>query len=294
MTMQSKQIAICFAAVTGGTLLYQKLGDSAASLAIKKHLEMLSEAIVANNGRVVKTIGDGIMAAFPSAINAIDASRKMAVIVDTHPKISGIKLSVRIGIHYGHVLEQNGDFWGDGVNVAARLSGLAKDAEVFMSRDTADAIPQKMQRHLRDLSALSIKGKQFDLHVYQLLWRDSDDTTTISHKQSPAGTKLKLQLTISDKSFSFPDESGVMTLGRDPSADVQLRESSASRRHAKIERRGCAYYLSDESTNGTYLQIDGNREVLIRRDNTVLRQSGRISFGVSGEKSEESLYFSIS
>jgi len=294
MTMQSKQIAICFAAVTGGTLLYQKLGDRAALLAIKKHLEMLSEAIVANNGRVVKTIGDGIMAAFPTAINAIDASRKMAVIVDTHPKISGIKLSVRIGIHYGHVLEQNGDFWGDGVNVAARLSGLAKDAEVFMSRDTADAIPQKMQRHLRDLSGLSIKGKQFDLHVYQLLWRDSDDTTTISHKQSPAGTKLKLKLTISDKSFSFPDESGVITLGRDPSADVQLRESSASRRHAKIERRGCAYYLSDESTNGTYLQIDGNREVLIRRDNTVLRQSGRISFGVSGEKSEESLYFSIS
>jgi len=294
MTMQSKQIAICFAAVTGGTLLYQKLGDSSALLAIKKHLEMLSEAIIANNGQVVKTIGDGIMATFPTAINAIDASRSMALIVDTHPKISGIKLSVRIGIHYGHVLEQNGDFWGDGVNVAARLSGLAKDGEVFMSRDTADAIPQKMQRHLRDLSGLSIKGKQFDLHVYQLLWRDSDDTTTISHKQFPAGTKLKLQLTISDKSFRFPDESGVITLGRDPSADVQLRESSASRRHAKIERRGCAYYLSDESTNGTYLQIDGNREVLIRRDNTVLRQSGRISFGVSGEKSEESLYFSIS
>jgi adenylate cyclase len=83
----------------------------------------------------------------------------------------------------------------------------------------------------------------------------------------------------------------VLTLGRDQSADLPIKEKTASRRHARIERRGVQYYLIDESSNGTYLQIDGDKEILLRRNQTILRGSGKISFGVSAVKSEESLTF---
>ena len=206
--------------------------------------------------------------------------------------VSGIKLAVRIGFHYGPVLEDKNDFWGDGVNTAARLAGLAKATEIYTSGATAMALPIEMRGSLRDLSSISIKGKQDELQVYDVIWEESEDSTQLARMESSANVQAAMHIRIGDRTLDFPIDKGVLTLGRDVGADVQVQEKTASRRHAKIERRGVQYYLVDESTNGTFLHIDGDREILLRRDQALLRGNGKISFGVSGAKSEESLYFS--
>jgi len=153
-------------------------------------------------------------------------------------------------------------------------------------------LPIEMRSRLRDLSSISIKGKQDELQVYDVIWEESEDSTQLARMESSANVQAALHIRIGDRTLDFPFDKGALTLGRDVGADVQVREKTASRRHAKIERRGVQYYLVDESTNGTFLHIDGDREILLRRDQALLRGSGRISFGVSGAKSEESLYFS--
>ena len=292
MTLISQQRAILFVDVTDSTSIYEKLGDKPAAKTIEACLAQLRDSIAAYNGQVVKTIGDEIMAVFRSAANACDAAKSMQLKVSVMPPVSGISLAVRIGFHYGPVLEDKNDFWGDGVNTAARLAGLAKATEIYTSGATAMALPMEMRTSLRDLSSISVKGKQDELQVYEVIWEESEDSTQLSRMESSANVEAALHIRIGEVNLEFPRDKGVLTLGRDVGSDVQVREKTASRRHAKIERRGVQYYLVDESTNGTFLQIDGDREILLRRDQALLRGNGRISFGVSAAKSEESLFFS--
>jgi len=74
----------------------------------------------------VKTIGDEVMVVFNNPEAACEAAREMQQRMATWPPTAGAKLAIRIGFHFGLVLEDKGDFWGDGVNTAARLAGLAK------------------------------------------------------------------------------------------------------------------------------------------------------------------------
>jgi adenylate cyclase len=291
MTLISQQRAMLFADVVGSTTIYEKLGDKPAAKLIETCVAILREAVGAQGGRVVKTIGDEVMAVFPRAAAAYEAAKSMQCKVNQMEPVSGIKLAVRIGFHYGPVLEENNDFFGDGVNTAARLAGLAKANEIYTSGATAKELPSELRTSLRDLSAISVKGKQDELQVYQVVWEESDEATSLVGMQSSARVEIALHLKIGDKSLQFPRDRNVLTLGRDQGADLQVKEKTASRRHAKIERRGVQYYLIDESTNGTYLQIDGDNEILLRRNQTILRGSGKISFGISGNKSEESLMF---
>ena len=74
-----------------------------------------------------------------------------------------------------------------------------------------------------------------------------------------------------------------LSMGRDAACDLVIRDRRASRNHGKIERRGDKYVLVDISTNGTYVQLKGEAEFLLRREELVLRGSGRISFASPGD-----------
>src|SRR5689334_18180760 len=141
MTLISKERAILFADVSGSTALYELLGDKPAAKAIDACLGALKEVIETRGGEVVKTIGDELMVVFNSAAAACEAAREMQHRMAAWPPISGAKLAIRIGFHHGLVLEDKGDFWGDGVNTAARLAGLAKAGQILTTGATANALP---------------------------------------------------------------------------------------------------------------------------------------------------------
>jgi predicted component of type VI protein secretion system len=86
----------------------------------------------------------------------------------------------------------------------------------------------------------------------------------------------------------------VLAIGRDLAGDVVLTGKNASRQHARIERRRDQYFLIDESTNGTYVTTDGDAELLLRRDQVLLRGSGLVSFGAaSTDPDAETLRFTL-
>jgi len=75
------------------------------------------------------------------------------------------------------------------------------------------------------------------------------------------------------------DGQPAVTLGRDPQCDVVITDKMASRMHARIERRRDKFVIVDQSSNGTYVTVDGEREILLRREELILRGKGHISFG---------------
>jgi class 3 adenylate cyclase len=281
MTLISKERAILFADVSGSTALYELLGDKPAAKAIDAVLGALREVIASRDGVVVKTIGDELMVVFNNPEAACEAAREMQQRMATWPPISGAKLAIRIGFHHGLVLEDKGDFWGDGVNTAARLAGLAKAGQILTTGATANALPGIQRGNLRDLDAISVKGKQDAVRVFELMWGDTEDSTAYARPAASANVQASLTLEIGERTIGFPRDKQVLILGRENTCDIVMQEKTASRKHARIEKKGVQYVLVDESTNGTYVAIEGEREVLLRRDSVMLRGRGKIALGTS-------------
>jgi adenylate cyclase len=164
MTLVSKERAVLFVDICGSTALYEKLGDKPAAKAVDACLGELRNVVANRGGRVVSTAGDGLMVVFGNPESACEAAKEMQMRVAGLAPVSGEKLAVRIGFHFGpvledKVLEDKGDFWGDGVNTASRLAGLAKGGQILTGGATANALPEAQRMKLRDLDVISVKGK---------------------------------------------------------------------------------------------------------------------------------------
>src|SRR5438034_5299505 len=117
---ESRQTTVLFADVSGSTKLYETAGDAAALTAIGRCIERMRKAAESTGGRVVKTIGDEIMALFPSPDAAAGAASEMHATIEQLPEVGGAKLGVRGGFHNGPVTPRAGDVVAAHGDTAAR------------------------------------------------------------------------------------------------------------------------------------------------------------------------------
>src|SRR5262245_47535095 len=135
MPEQAGEAAVLFADVSGSTTLYERAGDAVAHGAIEACINLLRAKTTAQKGRVIKTIGDEVMAWFPTADAAADAALEMQLAIKDLPSVGDASLGVRIGFNYGPLVEREGDVFGQAVNVAARLAGVATKGQIITSQD---------------------------------------------------------------------------------------------------------------------------------------------------------------
>lgn len=284
-----RNLCVLFGDVAGSTRLYEILGDTEAHHAVDRCLNRMERATTSHKGRVVKTIGDEVMSSFDSAEDAMMAASEMQQRIDDLPPVSGVKLAVRIGFHYGPAIEERNDVFGDTVNTAARMTSIAKAGQIITSGETVALLQPTLQRSAREIDALQVKGKSERIRVFEMIWQEGADLTMKSGSialAAPPTTKLKLRHGPFELMLSadYP----MASLGRDPHSDLIIRDPRASRSHGRIERRREKFVLIDQSTNGTYVKPEGEAEFVLKREEAILRGRGLISFGhaFSGEMSE--------
>ncbi len=269
---------ILFADITGSTRLYETLGDAEALETIARCLEIIRLACQSQGGRVIKTIGDGSMSAFENPANAASAAIAMHTEIAKQRTRQGGAIAIHVGFHHGPIVGGEMDAYGDTVNVAARLSELAKAGQTLLSAETADGLSPALRARTRALDAQTVKGKQADMALCELLWEDSQEDLTML--AMPRTARLAyLRLSYGGRTRVLDENSPAIVIGRDASSDFIVENRMASRLHARIERRRGRFVLVDVSSNGTYCTIDGDPELLLVREELVLRGHGRISFG---------------
>lgn len=276
------QVGILFADVSGSTSLYERLGDQRARLAVESLLDMIRKSVALQQGRVVKTIGDEIMAVFPSADATMQAACDMQLRVGEAPPIEGTRLAIRVGFHFGPAIEKDGDYFGDAVNVAARMASLARGSQILTTADTAEALSPLLRKSTRDLDKVAVKGKLGEMRIFDVLWQDDAELTTVAPRDErlqPAHARLTLS--VAGRELVLGPERAAGCLGREASNDLAVPDRMASRVHAKIEYRYGKFVLTDQSINGTYVTVEGDREVLLKREQIVLGSSGIICLGQS-------------
>lgn len=278
MTAAASDMAVLFADVSGSTRLYETLGDERALAAVVRCLDRVRESCVGCRGRVIKTIGDEIMAVFASADDAAQAAAEMQARIEAEPPVEAQRLAIRVGFHFGSALAADGDVFGDSVNVAARLVGFAHGGQIVTSAATVAALSPWLRVRTREITAVTVKGKLRDMSIHEFLWQDSvDDVTTLSTRV--IAPSVRLRIVHGAREIVLDERLPMVALGRDAQSDVVIADRLASRVHAHIERRRDRFVLVDHSSNGTFLTIAGEPEIPLRREEFILRRHGHISFG---------------
>src|ERR1700738_3911259 len=138
---------------------------------LKAHLEELVDPkIKEHRGRIVKNTGDGMLAEFPSVVDAVRcAAEVQRGMIDREPEVPDERrIRFRIGINLGDVIVERDDIYGDGVNIAARLEALAEPGGVCISRVVRDQIRDKLPYPFEDRGEQSVKNIARPVRVYVL------------------------------------------------------------------------------------------------------------------------------
>ncbi len=158
--MERRLAAIVAADVVGYSRLIRE--DEAGTLAtVKAHRENLIEPIVlARNGRIVKLMGDGLLIEFASAVEAVRCAVEIQHYIgaENNDVPEDDQVRYRIGINIGDIVVENDDIYGDGVNVAARLEGLAEPGGIYMALNVFDQIKDKLDLNIDHLGMHQVKN----------------------------------------------------------------------------------------------------------------------------------------
>jgi len=281
---------VLFADLTGSTRVFEVLGNAQATDTVTQITDWVGKTCEAHAARVIKKLGDGVLAAFPDGIKAVAAAQELqrshAKRLQSQPP--DLHMDLQIGVASGEVLEVSGDTYGDAVNVASRLCGMAGSRQIWVTASVIEQLGENEVRH-RNLGAIAIRGRRDALVVHRIDWQE--DGSEMLTQPSP----LRLSSDASDSNFGqielawldvksmFLVNQLPITLGRVDDADFVVSDPRVSRMHARLEQRNGRCVLVDVSTYGTWVRFhgaeDAGSEIALRREECVLHGSGEIGLG---------------
>ena len=273
------EVAILFADVVGSTQLYDQFGDTRASETVAHCLEIMKDATAQFNGTVIKTIGDEVMSTFPSVDDAMSAASQMQQSISTGD--SEIQVSIRVGCHFGPVVEEQNDIFGAAVHTANRMTSQAKSKQIIISGPTVEKMSPEWRSQTRQIDVATVRGRSDEVALYEVLWLPDEATRMLPTIEwdSQEKSATKLTLSFGDQSLGVDVNRKGINMGRADDNDLVVKDNLVSRIHARIEMRRGKFILIDQSTNGTFLENGDGEEVFIRRDSTELKGDGIIGLG---------------
>src|SRR5215467_9769625 len=175
------ELAILFADVVGSTRLYDIMGDVRARDMVAICIEVMRNATEQRQGTVIKTMGDEVMATFPSANAALNAAAQMQQQISTHAqlKIEGQPVAIRIGCHFGPVMLENRDVFGAAVHTANRMTSQAKAGQIVTTAATVDKLSPEWRASCRQIDIATLKGQGNEVALYEVLWQTEDVTSMV-------------------------------------------------------------------------------------------------------------------
>ena len=276
---QDLEVAILFADVVGSTQLYDKFGDTKASETVGKCLDIMKDATRQFNGTVIKTIGDEVMSTFGTVDEAMSAAAQMQSLISGSK--DEIQVSIRVGCHFGPVVQEQNDIFGAAVHTANRMTSQAKSKQIIISGSTVERMGPEWQAQTRQIDVATVRGRVDEVALFEVLWQPDEATSMLptidwDSKQKSA---TKITLTFRDQTIVVDDTRKGINMGRADENDLVVKGNLISRIHARVEMRRGKFILIDQSTNGTFLENAQGEETFIRRDSTELTGEGIIGLG---------------
>ncbi|MDW8370732.1 MAG: adenylate/guanylate cyclase domain-containing protein [Geminicoccaceae bacterium] len=264
---------ILFVDLADSVSLFERLGDAAAAALVQRLLDRLRAEVAREGGRVVKSLGDGLLATFGPPEACLRAAERMVALAE--PALAG----VRVAIHRGPIVAGTDDVFGDAVNLAARIEARARPGEILASEAFVLALPPGLRERARPFDEVTVKGRSGPVRVWRLE-SEAPAATILGTGPEARPQGLLLRLRRGERVLELRRGERAV-LGRDPSCDLVLSAPWCSRRHAILANLGDRCTLEDSSTNGTFLLPDGGELQLVRRETATFAGAGRMGLGLA-------------
>ena len=183
---QTRQLAaIMFTDIVGYTAL---MGDDEQKAFdfLNKNRQIQQPVIEQFNGRLIKELGDGVMASFPTVSDAVNAAIKIQEVCN-----AAKEFQLRIGIHLGEVVFENNDVFGDGVNIASRIQSAAQPGSIYISEPVYQNVFNKKGIHAKFIKEEKLKNVKDAIGIYEVITPGTvnSDATVLSKKSKESAGK---------------------------------------------------------------------------------------------------------
>jgi adenylate cyclase len=282
---ERKNLCIFVAHLQPDERLVTRIGSAEAKHAAERCGHRIERAVAAHGGNLLRSSPDLLLASFErcdmGALAACDALNRVRAL----PPISSLRQPAHIGLHYGTVDVDTG--LGEGVNMARRLAELS-DAEQALASSAVVMLLTASARHLASANALkSTRLDTLGVDAFAL----GDRVGMVTSIPPNARLSQRLRLRHQEEILFVEEQRPVLLFGRELGNDVVIMDPRASRQHARIERQRAGFVLFDESSNGTFVSIEGEEERCLKGEQLLLRGPGRIGCGFSATEIERDLVF---
>lgn len=298
---------VVFTDLFGSTSVFEALGNAKATQAVMQATTWIAKIIDAHGGRVVKMLGDGVLALFDDGASAINAvvdlqrlhQKRMTHVASSH------WMPIRVGVASGDVELIAGDCYGDAVNIAARLSDLSGAHQIWANSAALDTAKEADGVRFRILGPINIRGRAEPCTVYQIDWQEdvaSDFLTIQAEMDSQFDVTQtdvlggQIELSWLDTRKTFQSFELPIHIGRIHQAEFVVNDPRVSRTHARIDWRNGCVMLVDLSSYGCWVRFSGGgADLLLRHEECVLHGLGEIALGTSfADLRAPTLHFSVS
>ena len=293
----TKDLFIVFADLSGSTKLYDRLGNTEAHGLVGQVVSDLCNIVDEHGGTVIKTIGDEILATFENGVAVVESVFYMHKFLELSAVTSGQKSNfrIRVGFHQGPVILENGDVFGNAVNLAARIVALAKAGQILTTKETLDLLGDEVAALARQTDVVRLKGLSGEFAIFELIPPETQQTVTmalgdftVTGSNAP---QQRLELTLHGQKIHVDTARPQVGFGRAVDNDIVVASQTASRFHGKIDFKRDKFVLTDQSYNGTFVQPDGKDVILVRHDEQILEGRGRIFLGHKNASDVENTIF---
>ena len=295
---------IVFIDLADSTAAFQALGNEEVAGVISKLTQWIGRVCEAHDGRIVKFLGDGVLAEFDNgsaaATAAVFLQQQHTARIRPWPK--PLRMGLKIGLASGLVVRMGDDAYGDPINMASRLSDMSGSNSIWatesvigqlqspresMSPGAQESVLERVR--YRTLGTIQIRGVTDPHSVFQIEWNDevSTDLMTVRGSLTEMGrvdvpkAESTILLSWLDTQRTFRHSEMPIELGRATSSAFIVSDQRVSRKHARIDWLNGAFVLTDLSSYGTWLRFSGKvgSEIQLRRNQYILHSSGEVALG---------------
>lgn len=182
----TKQVIIMFSDIVGSTSYFEQRGDLEGRAMLQRYNRLMFPIIKNHEGDIIKTLGDGILASFTDPEIACQAAIEMqqALKNDNKQKARDDQIQIRIGLHFGKAVIDQGDVFGDVVNATSRVESRANPGEILLSYNLYEKVKSTSNFNIVFVGKESLRGKEVQIGLYRLVW-DPDKSGLLTEPTPP-------------------------------------------------------------------------------------------------------------
>lgn len=286
MANEQKELGVLFVDISDSSHLFQAYGNEGARDIVRRCLEILREVVLAGEGRVIERIGDELLTVFPNPDSSLcGAVELQKAVARARNRSLPTFLAVRIGMHYGPVMDEGDSVFGDTIYTASRVAALAKGNQILTTGATVARLSPLLRPRASFVEERTLRGTHHVHDIYRISWDDPDLTDVPRQESAPdeAEEAAERAIQYSAVELSFKDQKIIVSpsnpaclIGRSQRCDIHLGDGDVSRVHTRVEYRSGHYYVVDMSSNGTTVRLNDGEEALLQEEERRLHGSGSI------------------